>query len=727
MILLFLECAQLDRESTAGLSRAEMDERDVERGCLNELKDLIPGLCSKLQGIDLNEYVNINNDIHRDEEEVEIANFTEKSTNEMQDIEMNAKSYELTNEVEHEEDEDDNIDLEEILESPLLDHHANNAGYEEDDNFLITNDKDDQVEFPEDNPDEAVDDLTNFYNKVPGLEHVMRGAIKRCRTGLPEAIKGDKSDLFHKYRGNAYVTLRAFRFIITKFQLRERPTTALLKILNKLWDTRIPTDVRCITRHTYEVKRYELEKDIHCCDLPVEQLVKSMLIEYQSMGEQLPETLKIHFNADGLQTSLSSNAQLYVFLLGFPQLKWDPIVMCHILNGSPTNQAYYKPTIEYLNKVQKHGIPDVLPNGEVLRVDVEGGFFDRQGLSKACWIVSHVAKDGCPHCRIEGATLVSLGLDPQGKLPGSRTVNFYLNLPVLEIDWTMEVAARDNKTARNRQESNVKQINGHTPTPPIFELFDEFDVIQQVPGDSLHQVYLAQKQFFIFIVTGAGATITYNRRNKPTAGEVRMMQNRIKKCHTFVTRKVFKNRIPRAQFYEKHQKYKASEIRCMVLYCYPIALGVLRNEAIKRIGNTLFYLLRILENASLIERFIREFDDMDTFNSQLRRLVEEYSHLFGMHTITYNRHAWLHLAHWVARFGPLSSWGCWRFENFNHHLATFVHAGHVNPITEACNRYFEWCSTSFFLNWEKPKQYHSKYWLEEAREVNILECNISNN
>ena len=185
MILLFLECAQLYRESTAGLSRAEMDERDVERECLNELKDLLPGLCSKLQDINLNENININNDRGRHEEEVEIANFTEKSTNEMQDIEMYAKSYELTNEVEHEEDEDDNIDLDEILEPRLLDHHENNASYEEDDNFLITNDEDDQVEFPEDNPDESVDDLTNFYNKVPGLEHVMRGAIKRCRTGLP--------------------------------------------------------------------------------------------------------------------------------------------------------------------------------------------------------------------------------------------------------------------------------------------------------------------------------------------------------------------------------------------------------------------------------------------------------------------------------------------------------------------------------------------------------------
>ena len=259
MILLFLECAQLDRESTAGLSRAEMDERDVERGCLNDLKDILPGLCSKLQGIDLNEYVNINNDIHRDEEEVEIANFAEKSTNEMQDIEMNAKSYELTNEVEHEEDEDDNIDLEEILESPLLDHRENNAGYEEDDNFLITNDEDDQVEFPEDNPDEAVDDLTNFYNKVPGLEHVMRGAIKRCRTGLPEANQEDKSDLFHKYKGRPYVFLTVLKFLHTKLQLRDRPTSAILKVVNHLWDSRIPTDVRYITRPSFEVEQHEVD------------------------------------------------------------------------------------------------------------------------------------------------------------------------------------------------------------------------------------------------------------------------------------------------------------------------------------------------------------------------------------------------------------------------------------------------------------------------------------
>ena len=179
--------------------------------------------------------------------------------NEILDIAMNAESYELPNVGEHEEDEDDNIDLDEILEPRLLDHHENNASYEEDDNFLITNDEDDQVEFPEDNPDESVDDLTNFFNKVPELESVLRGAIKRCRTGLPEANQEDKSDLFHKYKGRPYVFLTAVKFLHTKFQLRDRPTSALLKIVNHLWDSRIPTDVRYITRPSFEVEQHEVD------------------------------------------------------------------------------------------------------------------------------------------------------------------------------------------------------------------------------------------------------------------------------------------------------------------------------------------------------------------------------------------------------------------------------------------------------------------------------------
>ena len=179
--------------------------------------------------------------------------------NEILDIAMNAESYELPNVGEHEEDEDDNIDLEENLEIPQLNKRENNAGDEEDENVLLINDKDDQVEFPEDNPDESVDDLTNFFNKVPELQSVLRGAIKRCRTGLPEANQEDKSDLFHKYKGRPYVFLTAVKFLHTKFQLRDRPTSALLKIVNHLWDSRIPTDVRYITRPSFEVEQHEVD------------------------------------------------------------------------------------------------------------------------------------------------------------------------------------------------------------------------------------------------------------------------------------------------------------------------------------------------------------------------------------------------------------------------------------------------------------------------------------
>ena len=130
--------------------------------------------------------------------------------------------------------------------------------------------------------------------------------------------------------------------------------------------------------------------------------------------------------------------------------------MCHLLDGSPNNQIYYKPTIKYLNKVQKHGIPDVLPNGETLRVEVEGGFFDRQSLSDALWILSHASPAGCPHCRIKGISLIGDGFDTQGRLPGCRKVNFYQNLPGLEDDWTEKIAARKNETARSRQRTGLQ-------------------------------------------------------------------------------------------------------------------------------------------------------------------------------------------------------------------------------------------------------------------------------
>ena len=730
--------------SQNGRSEAVTDEINKERQIYEVLQGLVPELIERLEGLDLEEngFDYSHERLHRGdnnsnkemvkERPVEIANFTEKSANEMERIAKSADFYNLTNEGEHEEHDDDDAEDEDInLEHMLQTHHReNNADYEEDENFEL--EMDDVVDLSGDNEggnangNGSKEEFADFYNKVPGLEYVLRGAIKRCETGVPKANKKDKSDLFKKYQDKAYIFLRCLRYIYAKFQMRERPVTAILKLVQWLWAPELPLDVRSIMRHSYDVGYNKVEEGIHCCDLPVEELVRNMLIEYQTMGEKLPKKLKIHFNADGLNTSRSSNQKFYVFLLGFPQLKWDPIVMCHLLDGTPTNQSYYESTIKYLNKVHEHGIPDVLPNGDTLRVEVEGGFFDRQGLSNALWVLSHVSKHGCPHCRIEGVSSVTDDYDPQGSLPKKRKkLNFYERLPSVLLDWTMIVPSRKDRTARARMENNVKQLNGETPVPRIFEIFKEFDVVQQVPGDSLHQVFLAQKQLYKFITTGEGASQRYKKTQQPSKGEVYMMHDRIEKCHSFVTRKLFANRIPRSNFHDDNQKYKAAEIRCLVLYCYPITFSVLRSQDIKRIANTLFYILRILENESLIKRFLGTLDELKAFNILLRHLVEDYANVFGAQSITYNRHAWLHLGYWVYRFGPLSSWGCWRFENFNHYLAGFLHSGSHNTTKEACNRYLERCSTSFFLNWEKPKDYQPQYWLEEAEEVNILKIIFS--
>lgn len=70
-----------------------------------------------------------------------------------------------------------------------------------------------------------------------------------------------------------------------------------------------------------------------------------------------------------------------------------------------------------------------------------------------------------------------------------------------EVDWENHVAQRTDRNARLRQENNVKPLPNGVPNvkPPIYDLLkDEFDVICQIPCDSLHNVYLAQKQMFGF-------------------------------------------------------------------------------------------------------------------------------------------------------------------------------------------------------------------------------------
>ena len=240
-----------------------------------------------------------------------------------------------------------------------------------------------------------------ILNELPGYEYMLRAANKRVLTGLPVANPDDKRDLFNKVQDERYVLIEAYRWLSVKYGMPRRfmngfMTAATTNVRG------FPKDVRTITRHRYKVKYYPLDDKTNCCDLPVEKLVEDMFSEYRRMGWKIPPLQKVIFNADGIAAAKSSKRNLYVFLIAFPDLKYKPVIMCHVLDNTPKNQGYYKSTIEYLNKIHREGIKGVLPDNNVIHVSVYGGFFDRKALSEVCWVQPHNSLQGCPHCRIVG-------------------------------------------------------------------------------------------------------------------------------------------------------------------------------------------------------------------------------------------------------------------------------------------------------------------------------------
>ena len=198
--ILILACDDLDNlliriqndNRSSSEAEAESDRINLEKEIYIAMKDYLPELCVGLDNMNLGDndsyYGNKSldtsdrSDNNSDKEGVnaetfEIANFMEKSANEMERISKSAELYNSTNEhEEHDDDDDDNINLDEILQ---LRQHENNGDYEEDDNFVMENDDVVENQGGNGNGDEEmmmvmIDSLEKSRGLIQLMKHILK-------------------------------------------------------------------------------------------------------------------------------------------------------------------------------------------------------------------------------------------------------------------------------------------------------------------------------------------------------------------------------------------------------------------------------------------------------------------------------------------------------------------------------------------------------------------------
>lgn len=201
--------------------------------------------------------------------------------------------------------------------------------------------------------------------------------------------------------------------------------------------------------------------------------------------------------------------------------------------------------------------------------------------------------------------------------------------------------------------------------------FKYFDIINGFGLDYMHNTLLGVTLHLLTLWNDSKnmKTIYYIPPNKRQILNDRIVS--MKPC-SFVIRK------PRDL--SKMKKYKANEIRTLLLYYLPVCLrNILHSDHLKH------FLLLSSAIYALSKTSITR-NDIEICRSKLILFVRDFEKFYGQHNMVMNVHLLLHLADDVQNNGPLWAQSAFAYENYNGILVRFV-KGNTDVLAQISSKY----------------------------------------
>lgn len=159
--------------------------------------------------------------------------------------------------------------------------------------------------------------------------------------------------------------------------------------------------------------------------------------------------------------------------------------------------------------------------------------------------------------------------------------------------------------------------------------------------------------------------------------KIKQLSSSLNKLRNSITNDFF--RIPRS--IEEYPRFKATELRQLLLYTGPIALkNVLSTECYQH-----FMALNIAMSILLSTDHYLYLDYAATL---LDYFVKTFEQMYGSHFISHNVHSLLHLVDDNMKYGSLDNCSCFPFENYMKILKKMIRK-HDNPLQQIIKRFDE--------------------------------------
>lgn len=444
-----------------------------------------------------------------------------------------------------------------------------------------------------------------------------------------------RDDLVCWYMSNVSVTKQALN--------------QLLKILNKHGISKshnIPVDSRTLIKTSDKIEPKEVSggESVH---FGLERCVRFL----HKNNIQLPDHITFDINVDGAQVFNNPycNISIWPILTNFTNIKGLEKVVLPISifcsSKKPSSLDFLNEFIEEYETI-RHGlqIGSKLHTLELklIRLDIPAHSF-------LCSTISHTGYFSCFKCQIKG--------------------EYYANkviFPVVDD----QIEKRTNQSFRNQE-----QREHHVGESNLLQI-DDLDMIEDIPIDPMHNVYLGvmKKQLWIWLFS-----------NKTDPG--RLGDETINGITSMI--KQIKGKLP-VEFHrnlrslDQMKKYKAKELRMFLLYIGPYVLKKFLSSSRFSHFMKLHTAIKILSDC--------DFSKNENMLKLAHQLIHAYSigieSLYDKRHSTYNMHLMSHLDEEVRLHGPLDSFSNFIFENFLGFLKTLIKSPNA-PLQQMSNRYNE--------------------------------------
>ena len=235
---------------------------------------------------------------------------------------------------------------------------------------------------------------------------------------------------------------------------------------------------------------------------------------------------------------------------------------------------------------------------------------------------------------------------------------------------------------RNDFKDLIKEADRHRDTlegvkarTPLFDLVD-FDVVEQIPTDSMHCIFLGVVRKLMHRTFQTGETMR---------GQLEPRMNLKKFNHLFVRRKVPSEQTRKTRDFTAF--WKAAEYRCLLLLHFPTILQVLighpstKRKILLDVWASLAFVVLYThgEAEGVLEQLARE---------AMRVFKETYTDYFGDSSVNLNVHLFGHILDTFARHGNLNGVSAIRSESLYQVFLSCFYAGTRNVATQGISKVY---------------------------------------